>query len=716
MNLESFFKESTQNIVELLDEDKIKDIYLQVNQKYLDDTRAMGDKIDELRSAVKLASLISERDKPFLGASDVVFPLAATACIQYGATAYQALFPDDDIAKFKIIGSDKGHIQTNDIGQPILDKQGQPKMEFVGYKQKIGERQTTVLNYQMTEEMSYWKSEAIKAMFRLPAVGMLYQKSEWDFIRNTTEQKFIYPDRIIINPSCKQIDENVWSEIIEIDKKTISYNVKRGLWIDYDYKKIESNTHSIKNSIEDKQGENTQQNTNYEIIGQHTYLDLDDDGIQEPYCVLFDPNAPNLIIRIYPEYDLNSIEKNKDGEIYYIKRDECLVDFGFLPDLAGSFFCKGYAQLLMNNNAAINTTINQMIDCGNLKIKGGGFISTGIDLRPGSLTFKMGEYKKVNTAGGNLAANVFPFPFPDPSPVLFSLLGLLIESGKEIGSLRDVLTGDTAANMAPTTFMGIVEQGMKQSLAILKNNHESFKRGLKILRRLNAKYLPDEKYKEIIDADDNEFEVSAKLNFSEKNCDIVLVTDTASMTSAQKMAQAQLLLSLKNDPYYDQIEIRKMFNQAIQMPALNELVAPPPPSPDANLIFAQAEDKKAEVKYMEAQIKAQEAISKINDTTEKVQLMYANIKLIESEVLKNISDVFNSGRESNLNEIAHYEQTMSDRIDLALKQRAQEMSQSQDNSQNTNQLNETKDQTEEESSRMDQPSSDSEVVQNPSPQ
>jgi len=451
LELETFFTEATQNIAELLDDEKLESIYLQVSQKYEDDKSAMGDKLDKLRSAVKLASLISERNKPFPSASDVVFPLAASACIQYGSTAYQALFPDDNIAKAKIIGNDKGKPQVNDDGELILDEDGQPKIDFVGHKFEIGQRLTTMMNYQLTEQMSYWKTDAINSMYRLPALGTLFKKTYWDFIKNIPCSKFIFPDKIIINPSCKQIEENIWTEILDEDKKTIASNIKRGLWTDYDFEITDNTTKSDLETIQDQENTSDIGSNTYLFFEQHTYLDLDGDGIEEPYCVIFDASAQK-IVRISPEFDLINNKVNDKGEIYYIERDESLVYFGFLPDFAGGFYSVGYAELLANNNAAINTTINQMIDCGHLKIKGGGFISTGIDLRGGALTFKMGEYKKVNSAGGNLAANVFPFPFPDPSPVLFSLLGLLIESGKEIGSLSDVLAGDTAANMAPTTY------------------------------------------------------------------------------------------------------------------------------------------------------------------------------------------------------------------------------------------------------------------------
>lgn len=672
LNIKEFFIGDTpiQNIVDLLDEETLSDIYQKVSQKFDDDKSSMGDRIEKLKSNVKLASLVSERDKPFQGASDVVFPLVANACIQYGSTAYQALFPDDEIVKSKIIGSDSGKPEVNINGEKIIDEQtGQPKMQYVGRKAKIGDRITTTLNYQINEDIPSWKKEAINSMYRLPVLGTLFEKSYWDFVKNKLNAYFVFPDKIIINQNCTCIENNIYSEILEYNKSTIVSNIKLGLFKEYDFEKLDSQITVQFDSIkDDNDSEKSQNKDTYEFIEQHTYLDLDNDGLPEPYSIIFDINS-QVVVRIVPDFSLEGI-KNNDGKIYDIERNESLVEFGFLPDFAGGFYSIGYAELLENNNASINTAINQIIDSANLSMKGAGFINSGIGIASGALTFKMGEYKKVNVAGGNLAANVFPIPFPEPSPVLFSLLGLLIDSGKEVGSLRDVVTGDTAANMAPTTYMGLVEQGMKQSIAILKNNHESFKKSFKIKRKLNAKYLPREKYAKILDVE-NPNDVDPMMDFSEKNCDIVLVSDSTNLTSAQKLAKAQLYQSLFGDQFYDQLEIRKLFNEAIGINKLNEIVSQPEPTPDANLIFAQAEDKKADAKLTDSQIKAEETAAKINEMAEKLQLMYADIKLKESEVIRNISDVFNQEKETNIKEAIAYEKAMIDRINAEIQARSQ---------------------------------------------
>ena len=63
-------------------------------------------------------------------------------------------------------------------------------------------------------------------------------------------------------------------------------------------------------------------------------------------------------------------------------------------------------------------------------------------MNAGAIRFQLGEYKVVNTSGASLKDSIVTMPWPGPSTVLFQLLGQLIESGKEIASIKDVLTGE----------------------------------------------------------------------------------------------------------------------------------------------------------------------------------------------------------------------------------------------------------------------------------
>ena len=162
--------------------------------------------------------------------------------------------------------------------------------------------------------------------------------------------------------------------------------------------------------------------------------------------------------------------------------------------------------------------------------------------------------------------------------------------------------------------------------------------------------------------DEKSLDVSAKDDFSDKNCDLVPVADPASVTSSQKMAQAQILQSLMQDPYYDPIKIRKMWNNAVQIPGLDDAIITPQPQPDANLIFAQAEDKKANVKMGDLQLRAMAMDEESIAGKIKNEENLVNIKVKESQVLKNISDAIIAEKSHNLKVLTSISDAMTAKI------------------------------------------------------
>jgi chaperonin GroES len=117
-----------------------------------------------------------------------------------------------------------------------------------------------------------------------------------------------------------------------------------------------------------------------------------------------------------------------------------------------------------------------LIDAGHLQNAGGGFIAKGLSMNAGAVRFTLGEYKAVNVTGSDLRDSIVPFPAPGPSPVLLQLLGLMIEAGKEISAVKDVLTGDQQQHNVPaTTTLALIEQGLKTFTAIYNRVHLALK-------------------------------------------------------------------------------------------------------------------------------------------------------------------------------------------------------------------------------------------------
>ena len=83
--------------------------------------------------------------------------------------------------------------------------------------------------------------------------------------------------------------------------------------------------------------------------------------------------------------------------------------------------------------------------------------------------------------------------------MLFSLLGFLVDTGKELASIQDIMTGGGSPDAAVGTVMANIEQGMKVYTSIIKRLYRSLKEEAKMLFRLNSEFLPEESYFQVMD-------------------------------------------------------------------------------------------------------------------------------------------------------------------------------------------------------------------------
>ena len=193
----------------------------------------------------------------------------------------------------------------------------------------------------------------------------------------------------------------------------------------------------------------------------------------------------------------------------------------------------------------------------------------------GQTLFQVGRSTfRVNTTGGNIRDIVFPLPFQGPSSVLFQLLGFLVEAGKGVASLQNVLTGDAAiANAPPTTILALIEQGMKLYTAIHKRVYRAFKSEYAKLYRLNRVYMVDKaKYRigdEEREIDPGDYRLGGG---------VVPIADPKMVTDMQKLGRAQIGMTFKDDPLINQMEIRRRMLDAAGMDRVDDLLVPPDPA------------------------------------------------------------------------------------------------------------------------------------------
>lgn len=567
------------NIADDLDDSKLGEIGQKVVREYKIDETSRADWLDKTHHAMDLAMQVAEEKQyPWPKAANVIFPLMTTAAIQFAARAYPAIVSGRNVVKGVVIGSDAGIPAVGPDGQLMIGPDGQPQwLQKPGEKriraEKIGEH----MSWQLLDEQKEWEAETDQLLHVLPICGCVFRKTYFDPSRGRNMSLMVNPFDVAINYHAKSLEiAPRVTEKIRLYPVEIKEMERAGLFREIEY-----------TGAPNQDGDDDAPQM---FLEQHRNLDLDDDDFPEPYIVTVHEDT-SRVVRIRARFEASGVHFSKlDHRINKIEPIHYYTKYDFLPNPDGGVYGLGFGQLLRPINEAVNTTLNMLLDSGHLANTGGGFIGKGLSMNTGAMRFVPGEYKMVNVPGSVVKDSIVPLQFPGPSMVLFQLLGLMIESGKEIASIKDVLTGEQQQHNVPaTTTLALIEQGLKTFTAIYKRVHRSLKDELEKLYRLNGIYLPVEtSYRS-----GAEWKTIRQEDY-QKGSGVEPVSDPTMVSDMQRMAKAQFLMQFAPDPMFNGMEIRRRILDAAMIERVDSLLLPnPPPNPQVV------------AKGMELQIKAQ---------------------------------------------------------------------------------------------------------------
>jgi chaperonin GroES len=501
----------TDNIAELLDSTELGLIGQHCFQMYDKDLGSNGKHFELLD---KIAELLEPKTQakayPYEGSSNVNIPLIQNACIAFASRAYAILFKDDQVVYGKPLGSDEGLF---DIKK--LDENGKPTVVMApGDKEKKAARISAFMSYQLLCEDKNWQEDTDKMLLQYSAYGEMYRKRYFDKFEKRERSRIIHPKNLIINNEARDFDRCRKTEIDALYPWEIQERIMNGFYIDFQY-------------IDDGTGEQ------HEILEQHTRLDLDGDGYAEPYIVTLhsETKYPVRIIKAFDEDDV--IRKN--GKVMYIEADNYYTQYIFIPDIKGGIHGIGFGYLLLNLNQNINTTFNQLNDAGRLSNTPAILAGRGIRMKGGKTPVTPGKMLFVDSDGKALRDNIYEIRFPEPSATLYNLVQFLIGYAKELGGVRDALSGELRSDLPANTALAMIEQGMNEFKSIFKRLYRAMSKEYKILYDLNSVYLDEEYYFEY---GDNEGFVARK-DFDDDDIDVMPVADFSALTNIEKQYKAQ---------------------------------------------------------------------------------------------------------------------------------------------------------------------------------
>jgi hypothetical protein len=243
------------------------------------------------------------------------------------------------------------------------------------------------------------------------------------------------------------------------------------------------------------------------------------------------------------------------------------------------------------------------------------------------------EWKRVDSTGDDLRANIFPLPVREPSAVLYQLLQLLISYGERIAGATDIMTGVSPGQNTPAeTSRNTVEQGMKVFNGIYKRTWRAMKEEFQKLYRLNQLYLPPENL---------QFEYNNEMQFISPDdyiLDVKLIKPAADpnvVSDSQRLMQAQSVAQLAaQGGGFNTYEVNKRYLEALKVPGIDQILPDPtgpnaiPPQPNYKF---EIEKMKNEERTVNHQLKFKLGLAKLMSEAE---LQQAKVTELQAKAVK----------------------------------------------------------------------------------
>lgn len=619
---------NSANIAELLDDEELREIGRRVVREFELDVQSRADWEQRQSEAMKLALQIMEtKSFPWTGSSNVKFPLVTVAALQYHSRAYPELINGQSLVQCRVIGPDQD-----------------------GARDQRAKRISSHMSYQLLEEDAAWEEETDRALIAQSIVGCTFKKTFYDPKTQSVVSEHVLAKNLYVPYFTKSLAtaERI-THYMELSRHLCEERARMGLFCEMtgSQSPAQPATRTLDVIQDESQGIRStggDATRPYIVLEQHRLIDLDDDGLAEPYIVWVRHDT-SQVLRIVARYFASNIHYlkghvpsgGKNKEIAYIDPEHFFTKMPFIPSPDGGFYDMGFGQLLGPINESVDTTINQLIDAGTMATTAGGFLGRGVKVKGGNYAFSPWEWKRLDSTGEDVAKNVFPLPVKEPSVVLFNLLSLLINYGERIGMSTDPMVGENPGQNTPAeTSRNTIEQGMKVFNGIYKRTYRAMRDEFRKVFRLNQLHLADQKY--FIDLTTGDNVMISRADYSGDPVAVRPAADPNVTSDSERLARARALKEESmSGPGYDQYEVGKRLLEALRVQGIDQVlpdpkgknaIQSPPP------VQVQVAQMKAQVATQQGKLNFQVAMTKL---AQQAEVQRAKLLELETQAALNLA-------------------------------------------------------------------------------
>ena len=479
----------------------------------------------------------------FMGASRVVHPVMAEVCVDFAASAMKELFPPDGPVRTKIMG------------------------EVTDEKTEKAERKRDFMNWQLTDQVVEFRDEQEQMLTQLPLGGSQYMKLWFDAKKKRPCAEFVPIDNILLPFAAGNFySAHRVTEVQDITQFEFNRRVASGLYRDINITRasLEPQETGAQKATDKIEGRNYFDNEDgiRRVFHIYTWLELDDDkyskGEWAPYILMIDETS-NKTIGLY---------RNWEEPDEAMEKLDWIIEYKFIPWRGA--YAIGLPHLIGGLSAALTGALRALLDTAHVNNSLTALKLKGAKMSGQSPQIEITQVTEIEAGPGidDIRKIAMPMPFNAPSPVLFQLLGWLDTAAKGVVSTAEEKIADINSNTPVGTTQALIEQGSKVFSSIHARLHDSQRRTLQVLARINRWHLSDQKRGEVV----KDLPISAE-DFK-SNTDVVPVSDPHIFSETQRMAQSQAVLQLMGQfpQAFDQNAVISRVLKQMKVPNVTELM------------------------------------------------------------------------------------------------------------------------------------------------
>lgn len=445
--------------------------------------------------------------------SDARVPLLTESCLGFQARAYKAIFPQ------------RSFVATT-------------SMEDISpEEQQRAERVAKWLNFDLNFRQRRYKRDKKRMLLAAALMGSDFSKT--------------YPDPLTGLPRVERVRAQDFivcygtgpRELEDVRRKThritMDLNKAKKLYRDGFFSSIPIESDATYNVPGEMQSAEDDAEGMHEvgkdgkvviILEQHTWYDLDGDGIEEPIIIWVDNNSKK-VLRVAARYKVDDVDK---------KPIEYFTHYSFIDNTDG-FYGFGYGHLIAKLNVALNQMLRNSLDAGELANAGnmGGFISESVGIKGGDVELPIGKFTKVPRSTEDLQKAIYQMQFPGPNAAYVGLIEFMQSTIQRLSNTTEAVSGDVSKVYQPMTILTMLEQSLQMPSSIMENlalSMESELEKILAIARDNAAVIQTFTHEEEkVSITKEDFQGATR---------VYPIMDPRSVTKQQKMAKAQSVYQL----------------------------------------------------------------------------------------------------------------------------------------------------------------------------